>query len=197
MKLFYTKRSPYARKVRIVAEEKQIGLDLTEVDLANKPEVLLSNHPVGKIPVLLLDDGTSLNDNPVICEYLDSLNNNPLLIPKEENLRLKILNLSAIADGLMDVTVSAFLERVRHPEDFNQDFIESQENTIHRCLKYFDEHLDDLSTLTLAPIAVVSAIGYINFRLPDLSPKKDLPKLAKWHDKFSERRSVSASIPQK
>ena len=78
MKLLYTKRSPYARKARIVALEKKIDLQLIDEDLTKKSPTLLSTNPIGKIPTLVLDDGEILMDSPVICKYLDGLNERPV-----------------------------------------------------------------------------------------------------------------------
>jgi glutathione S-transferase len=195
MKLLCTKRSPYARKVRIVAVEKQIPLKLVEEDLANKSSELLGANPAGKIPVLILDNGQTLSNSPLLCEYLDSLNNQPVLIPKEAEERFKVLNFTAMADGLMDVTVATYLEKVRHPRDYNEVFIQNQEQTIKRCLNHFEQRIKELQQLSLAPIAVACAIGYINFRLAHLWPQAEFLELLGWFEEFSKRPSMAATIP--
>lgn len=195
MKLFYTKRSPYARKVRIVAEEKRLPLDLAEEDLTDKSDELLRSNPVGKIPVLVLDDGRAFTDSPLICEYLDAFHDNPALIPRDSRERFKILNLAAVADGLMDVTVAAFMEKLRHGEDFNKSFIQSREETAKRCLKFFENHAGDLHPLSIASVAAACAIGYIEFRLPHLKPREGCPRLSEWFDEFSGRPSMASTAP--
>lgn len=137
MKLLYTKRSPYARKVRIVALEKDIQLELIEEDLTKKSSTLIDKNPVGKIPALILDNGECLVDSPVICEYLESLNSRVSLIPSQSNDRFLILHWQALADGLMDVTVALYMEKIRHPSDLNEQFIKSQEETIARTLTFY------------------------------------------------------------
>ena len=82
MKLLYTKRSPYARKIRVVALEKNIALDLIDEDLQKKSQRLLDANPLGKVPTLVLDNGTTVFDSPVICQYLDNLNDNIIMIPR-------------------------------------------------------------------------------------------------------------------
>ena len=159
MKLLYTKRSPYARKVRIVALEKQIPLEYLEEDLSNKSTRLLTANPLGKIPTLILDHGETLCDSPVICEFFDELKVRPRLIPPTIKKRMKILHISALADGLMDVAVAAYLEKSRHPDNFSVQFVKAQEETIRRSLKSFDEHIKELEKLALASITVASAIG--------------------------------------
>ncbi len=194
MKLLYTKRSPYARKVRIMALEKNIPLEMVEVDLANKPPELIKANPLGKVPVLVLDSGETLVDSPVICEYMDNLKL-PLLIPKEERKRLAVLHFTAIADGLMDCAVTCYMEKVRHPDQFDVNLVAAQKQAIERGLKFFEEHLDELKDFNLASIAVACAIGYINFRLPHCGPTQTAPKLAKWYEEFSKRPSLAQTVP--
>ncbi len=195
MKLFYTKRSPYARKVRVVALEKNIPLESIEEDLTNKSSHLLEANPLGKIPTLILDNGQTLCDSPVICEYLDSLKVHPVLIPKVKAKRFRILHLAAVADGLMDTTVAAYLEKTRHPEHFQEEFIKKQEETIFRCQEFIEKNLDDLKELSLASIAVACAIGYISFRMPQLGPQTKFDKLARWFMIFSQRPSMEETRP--
>ena len=195
MKLLCTKRSPYARKVRILAIEKKIDLELMEEDLVNKSARLIEANPLGKIPALILDDGQCLVDSPVICEYLDDLKEAPVLIPKIKEDCLKIKHLEAMADGLMDVTVALYLEKTRHPNDLNEQFIKTQEATIARTLKFFDKNAAELSRLTLASIAIASALGYMQFRLPHLFIRENYSALSKWFDDFSKRPSMTQTMP--
>ena len=195
MKLLCTKRSPYARKVRVTALEKGIALDLVEVDLAQKSAQLTQANPVGKIPALIMESGEALVDSPVICEYLDVLRPVPALIPPSGEERFRVLQWQALADGLMDVTVALYLERLRHPKDLNQTFIDSQEEAIARTLTFFDASTKAFSGLSLASIAVACAIGYLNFRLAGLNPEGKYPLLQSWYDQFSKRPSMAATIP--
>ena len=98
MQLHYKKRSPYARKVRVFAIDKNIKLDLIEEDLSKKSEVLLKANPLAKIPLLVFPNGDTLSDSSVICEYLDNRNDSPILIPKEFNKRIEVLNLDLLAN---------------------------------------------------------------------------------------------------
>lgn len=195
MKLLYTPRSPYARKVRVAAIEKGIELELVSEDLANKSPGLLQANPLGKIPTLVLEDGRSIFDSPVICEYLDSLNPAPVLIPKDSEKRFAVLTLAAAADGLMDVTVSVFMEKVRHPKDFSEASITAMEAAIRRCLAYFEARVDHLNALTIASIGLAGALGYIHFRVPHLWPDSKCPRLARWYEEFSKRPSMKETAP--
>lgn len=194
MKLLYTKRSPYARKIRVMAIEKKIPLDLGEEDLTNKSARLLKANPLGKIPTLILDKGEALCDSPNICEYIDTLNDRPVLIPRQGSERFRILHLTAIADGLMDLAVAIYMEKVHHPDNFNEAFIRNQEETIVRTFGFYEQHIKELEKFSLAPIAVASAIGYLNFRLPYLNLQKH-PKLSKWLEEFSKRPSLAETEP--
>jgi len=195
MKLFYTKRSPYARKIRVMALEKKIPLELIEEDLTKKSSTLIKSNPLGKIPALILDNGDILLDSPVICEYIDFLSDDPKLIATELNLRFRALHLEAIADGLMDVTVGAYMEKQRHPKDFHQGFMAAQEETIARTLTFFEENIKELNSLSLVSIAVASSLGYIQFRLASLAPNATTPKLKEWFEEFSKRPSMLETRP--
>jgi glutathione S-transferase len=193
MQLLYTKRSPYSRKVQIMALEKNIPLELIEEDLLKKSPNLLVANPLGKIPALILDDGQSLFDSPVICEYIDALNDTPVLIPADN--RFSVLRWQALADGLMDNTVGMYLEKVRHPLDFNSKFLKNQENNCALVLQYCEEHLPELADFSLASISVACAVDYINFRAPHLNAVGMYPKLQAWLAEFSKRPSMQATVP--
>lgn len=193
MQLLYTKRSPYARKVQIMALEKNISLELVEEDLLKKSPNLLVANPLGKIPALILDDGQSLFDSPVICEYIDSLNDAPILIPAAQ--RFTILRWQALADGLMDGTVAMYLEKIRHPLDFNPKFLQNQEKNCALVLQYCEEYLAELADFSLASIAVACAVDYINFRAPHLNVEGMYPKLQAWLADISKRPSMQTTVP--
>lgn len=195
MKLLYTKRSPYARKVRILALEKNIPLELVDEDLTKKSKFLLDTNALGKIPALILDNGETVMDSPVICQYLDHLNDKPALIPRTDHERFHVLRWEAIGDGLTDVALAAYMEKVRHPNDFNAAFVTAQEETIGRTLSFIDKHVGELKGLSLAPIAVACGLGYTQFRLPHLIDAQKYPHLMAWFAEFSKRPSVGTTVP--
>ena len=195
MKLLYTKRSPYARKVRIVALEKKIDLQLVDEDLTKKSLTLLNANPLGKIPALILDSGEAIFDSSVISQYLDALNDSPVLIPRGGQARLDVLRWEAIGDGLTDVSLAAYREKLQHPNDFNVSFVAAQEETIRRTLSFIDSHAVELKALTLAPITVVAGVGYTQFRLGHLVDAKKYPQLMAWFTDFSKRPSVQSTVP--
>lgn len=174
---------------------KNINLELVEEDLTNKSLALLKANPVAKVPALIVDETMSLCDNPLICEYLDALTPSPRFIPQDSIERWKVLNMAAIADGLMDITVGVVMEKMRHPEDFHAKFIDLNIASIERVLKYFDSHIADLKSWHLGSVAVVCAVGYLQFRLPDLYRGEKYSKLNEWYQEISQRPSVKNSVP--
>ncbi|MBL8012993.1 MAG: glutathione S-transferase N-terminal domain-containing protein [Candidatus Omnitrophica bacterium] len=195
MKLLYTKRSPYARKVRILALEKKIDLQLIDEDLTNKSKVLWDANPLGKIPALLLDDGQAIFDSPVICQYLDGLNDSPILIPRSSKERLAVLQWEAIGDGLTDASLAAYREKLNHPNDVNAGFVAAQEVTIKQTLSYINSNIKHLAALSLAPIAVIAGVGYTQLRMGHLIDAKAYTDLMSWMNDFSKRPSVSSTVP--
>jgi len=97
---------------------------------------------------------------------------------------------------LMDVTVALFMEKVRHPKDFNAAFIAANEATVKRSFVYFEERVEQLRELNVASIGLASAIGYLNFRMPQLWSQTDYPKLARWYEEFSKRPSMRETTPK-
>ncbi len=177
-----------------MALEKQIPLDLLEEDLTNKSPRLLEANPLGKIPTLILENTETLVDSPVICEYLEGLKDKPRLIPHKKMERMRVFYYQAIADGLMDVAVAGYMEKIRHPQNFQESFIKNQEETIRSTLLYLEENFKSFERLNLASIAIASAIGYINFRLPQLGPPAN-SNLEQWFLEFSARPSMESTRP--
>lgn len=195
MKLYCTLRSPYARKARIIAIEKNISLEICEEDLFNRSDEFIKANPLGKVPTLLLDDGLSLCDSPVICEYLDLLNDDVVFVARELEKRLLDLNRAALADGLMDNTVSIFMEKFRHKDQADHHFIVRQGESILRSLEYFNAHMDWLSRWDIVAVSVFCAIGYIQFRVPHLWDRVNHPELFDWFKEQSLRESATLTEP--
>jgi len=192
MKLLYTKRSPFARKARVIAIEKNIPLDLIDEDLQKKSQRLLEANPLGKVPTLILDNGITVFDSPVICQYLDGLHDKAIMIPHEESKRLEVLKWEAFADDLMTAAINLYMEKVRHPKDYHQDFIASQEKNIQHAYGYMARNLTQLKEFDLASVALASAIGYIHFRLPHL---KVQGAVQQWFEEISKRPSMAQTLP--
>lgn len=195
MKLYYAKRSPYARKARVLVLEKKLNVEFVEADLTNKPADLLRANPLGKVPTLVLDDGRSVYDSPVVCEILDGLGPEPRMIPADPARRIDVKTIEALADGLMDTAIAAYMEKIRHPKDFDSGYIRNLEKAIHNGFAHLQDNLKKIDGLHLGSIAAACAVGYINFRLPALGPAGHFPRLTAWFEEFSKRASMQATVP--
>ena len=190
MKLYYADPSPYSRKVRVVIREKRLESIVHEVycnPYDDGPELKAVN-PLRKIPALVTDHGT-LFDSPVICAYLDGLNSTPRLIPQGDD-RWPVLKTEALADGIMDALVAVVIERRRPPEKQSQRWQEYCFNVVRRCIEAIaEEQAAQERPFSLAHIAVASALGYADFRTPELDWRALSPHIAEWYEGVSSRPS--------
>ena len=135
MKLVTSLTGPYGRKVRVVLLEKKIPFQL-QVENPWLPDTrVVDFNPLGKVPVLVLEDGVSVFDSRVIVEYLDTLTPVAHLIPPDAKSRMIVRGIEALADGVIDAAVSVYLERKRSMEKQEADWITLQEKTLHRGLE--------------------------------------------------------------
>jgi glutathione S-transferase len=196
MKLLHSPTSPYARKVRVVAAEKKLELEVVTSDpwVAN-PELEKAN-PLGKVPALLTDDGGSLFDSRVIVEYLDGLSPVHRLIPDGNRYRIAVKRWEAIADGLQDAAIIARLEFSRPDKNESSTRqIERQRGKIAASLAEMSRELGDNdfcvgNALTLADIAVGCALGYLLFRYPDIAWESQYPNLSRLYKKRLRLRPI-------
>jgi glutathione S-transferase len=199
MKLLQSPTSPYARKVRMTIVEKGLSNRVT-LEAANPagPEAALirAANPLGKVPCLVLDDGTALYDSPVICEYLDSLIPSPALIPASGAARWTVLRLQALADGVMDAAVNTRMEAFRKDGERSSDMVAHWRGGIVRGLEQLgrEPHLN-AAGFDLAQISTAAALGYIYFRLGDLAQSAMPKTLSNWWDKVQTRPSVRDTAP--
>lgn len=207
MKLLYTLNSPYARKVRIVAAEKHIDLKLEEVVLAAPDCPVKQYNPLGKVPVLVLQDGDSLYDSRVIVEYLD--NRTPLahLIPQDHGAKIQVRRWEALADGVCDAAVATMLEQRKSAEKQDASFIERQMDKVKRGLQALNEALESDKKLTksqwyvngtfsLADVAVGCTLGYINLRFGQvINLAAEYPNLERLNAALLKRQSFKDSLP--
>lgn len=198
MRLFYSATSPYARKVRIVIAEK--GLEhRVESILCNPFDVvpeLLAVNPLGKVPSLLLDDGTAHFDSPVISEYLDSLDGTVQLLPASGPDRWRALHQQALGDGILDAAFSVAMESRRPEEKQSPDWIGRWTAAITRSFHALEVEMDGMGeNVTLGHIAFGAALGYLDLRLPVLDWRAECPKTASWFMTFSERPSMRVTRP--
>lgn len=200
MKLVTSLTSPYGRKVRVVLLEKKIPF---HIDVENPwlPDTrVVDFNPLGKVPVLILEDGISVFDSRVIVEYLDMLTPVGHLIPPDAKSRMMVRGIEALADGLIDAAVVVYLERKRGMEKQDADWIALQEQTLHRALSALAEALGDKAlflgvAMTLADIATVCALGYLDLRFAHLAWREMHPNLAELAERLAERGSFKDTVP--
>lgn len=197
MKLRYSPVSPYVRKVMITAIEtgQESVIDKVPTNPWDPETDLPDDNPLGKVPALLLDDGTTLFDSPVICEYL-SARVGADLVPGEGAKRWRVLRLQALADGILDAAVLRLLE-TRRPEEIQKpDWIERQKRVIGRGLDALEASVGEWGDeLTLGQITAAAACGYLDFRFPGDEWRKGRPALTDWYEAFAQRPSMKATVP--
>jgi len=198
MKLYSHSVSPFARKARVIAHELGIKLEIVHVESARKDPNLRSVNPLKQVPVLVLDDGSSLFDSPVICEYLNHSGGGKFFpgmsIWRHNSGRWKALGLQALGDGIADAAVAWRYELVEPEDRRNPDRIARAQATIIAGLDAL-ERVSFAKDPTIGEIAVACALGYIDFRLTDLDWKSSHPKLSAWFEKFCEYPSMKATAP--
>ncbi|WP_374683245.1 glutathione S-transferase [Accumulibacter sp.] len=200
MKLIGSLTSPYVRKARVVLAEKKIDYEF-ELDSPWTPATQVANvNPLGKIPVLLLDDNTSLFDSRVIVEYLDNVAPNNKLMPSQNRERIEVKRWEALADGVCDAAALTFLEKKRPAAQQGADWISRQEEKIARSLEFMADELGDKAFcmgmhFSLADVAVGCALGYLAFRFPDINWQEQHPKLGRLYDKLLARSAFAETVP--
>lgn len=199
MKLLYTVNSPYARKVRIVAAEKHIEMELELVVLADPDCPVKQYNPLGKVPVLVLDDGESLYDSRVIVEYLDHRTPLAHLLSQDHGVKVRIRRWEALADGVCDAAVAAMMEQRK--ESPNAELISKQMAKVLAGLQTMNHDLDKNkwcvnNAFSLADIAVGCVLGYLNLRFADkFDFAKDYPNLHRLQAALLKRESFKNSLP--
>jgi len=202
MKLLGTLNSPYVRKARLVLLEKNIPHQFL-VDAPREPGSRVARvNPLGRIPALILDDETCVFDSPVIAEYADTLNDTPILIPRADALaRMRVKRWEALADGIMDSAVLVRTERIRPAEKQEADNIVRPNDAITRALAFVSGQLGQRewcegTSITLADLALASALIYLDLRQAERDWRGAHPNLAAWLARISERPSLRASLTE-
>jgi glutathione S-transferase len=202
MKLIANPFCPYSRKVRIVLAEKRIDYDFV-VDNPGDAETHVPDYnPLGKIPVLVLDDDTTLFDSRVIVEYLDSASPVGRLIPDDTRHRIQVRRWEALADGCTDAAVAIVLEKRRPAEQQSAEWVARQQGKVDRALKAMSDELGGRAWCSgdffnLSDIAVGCALGFLDLRMPDVNWRKPYPNLAKLFEKLLQRGPFKDTMPPK
>lgn len=202
MKLLYTINSPYARKVRIVAAYKHIELVNELVDLADPNNVVKDHNPLGKVPVLVLDNGESLYDSTVIVEYLDKKSPVANLIPDEQEQKVQVKRWESLADGICDAAVAVMLESRRDAAKQDDAFLKRQYEKVQRGLQTLENDIGDKvwcvdGKYSLADIAVGCMLGYVALRFDgQIDLRADYPNLARLNEALMQRPNFVDTQPQ-
>lgn len=196
MKLHWSPRSPYVRKVMIVAHELGLADNLTlvrtVVSTLKPAEELFEDNPLNKLPTLVLDDGSALFDSPVICEYLDSLHEGAKLFPKAGPDRFAALRHQALGDGILDVCLMRLAERLKPENQRSPAIIASNEKKATAAVDRLEAEASAIEArrFDIGHVAIGTALGYLDFRFADDNWRDGHPHLTAWHESFQERPSV-------
>jgi len=196
VKLYHSPRSPYVRKVRVLAHELGLAerFELIDVTPETIIEAVRSDNPLAQIPTLVLDDGTVLYDSPVICDYLDTLHTGEPLIPRAGPARWQTLTLQAMGDAMIDQAIALNLARSTPAERRNEAMLTRRKDRVRRCLADLDGDTAKLDgAFTIGPIAIACALGYLDFRLADEFARSSYPALDAWYERIARRPSMLAT----
>ncbi|MCO5135450.1 MAG: glutathione S-transferase [Phyllobacteriaceae bacterium] len=203
MKLWYSPASPFVRKCLIVAHERDLT-DRIEIMDANANVVdpdmrIVQSNPAGKIPTMVLDDGQVLFDSRVICAWLDTLHDGKKLMPRSGSKRFEVMTLEALGDAIMDAAVSNRYETALRPPEYQwKAWSDGQMGKVKASLDQLEKQwIRSLGrNPNMGSIAVAAALGYLDFRYPDLNWRRGRPKLTRWFKRFGERPSFMETEPK-
>jgi glutathione S-transferase len=198
LQLRYSAASPFVRKVMVFAQETGLAdrIALEPTDVWAPETTIFRDNPLGKVPALVSEDGTFIG-SLLCCEYLDTLHHGRRLIPQAPPARWRVLRLHALADGVMEAAVAAVVERLRRPEALvYQGNLDRQADKIRRALDALEGLAADLEPgADLATITLGCALGYLDFRHPQLGWRMGRPRLARWEEGFAVRPAMVATHP--
>jgi glutathione S-transferase len=203
MKLIGSDGSPYVRKVRVVLAEKKIDYRFEREDVWSPRTTIGQANPLGKVPTLITDDGAAVFDSRVIAEYLDTVTPISRLIPPPGRSRVEVRCWEALADGLLDAAILARQEAARpDPAQRSAAWIERQMGKIDAALAAMATGLGDKrfcsdGKYSLADIAVGCALGYLDFRFPQIDWRERHPNLAQLAARLFERQAFIDTAPPK
>lgn len=197
MKLLYQTHSPYARKVLVMAHEAGLAGRVEVIHHETSPtrrnEAVFAANPLGKVPVLICEDGLALFDSVAICDHLDGLHDGPKLIPPTGRARALTLRLQALAQGLADAGIALRWETERRPEALRYPALaEGQAAKLVAAYDFAEREVELDGPVELGQIALATALSWLEFRgLPSFRPGR--PRLSAWLDAFSRRPSMRAT----
>jgi glutathione S-transferase len=199
VQLYFNPASPYVRKVCVAAHELGLSDRIEQTSITLSPvsphEGVRASNPIGKIPTLVLDDGTALYDSPVICEYLDGLAGGNRIFPAAGPARWTALRRQSIGDGIMDAAVLTRYEDTVRPKELRwQNWVDGQLLKIRTALDVLEqENLAD--AFDIGAISIACALGYLDFRYASEAWRSSRPRLAAWAAAIGKRPSLATTAP--
>jgi glutathione S-transferase len=182
--------SPFARKIRIAIAILGLGdeVRIENTDTLDPKDSVRKQNPLGKIPTLVLDDGSTLFDSRVILEYLDDRAGGGRIVSKTGAARFAALRLQALADGILDAGILRVYEgRFRPAEKHEPKWVDHQAGKMSRALAELEKAPPAFGPmLHVGDITLACALGYLDFRF-GTDWRKTHPKLVKWHDEFAKK----------
>ena len=201
MKLWYSPSSPFVRKVLVMAHETglidQIALQNVATTVINPDPELAKENPLNKIPVLVTDDGMSIFDSLVICEYLDGLHDGDKMIPLSGDERFQILVTHSMANGILDAAVlNAYERRLRPEEKQFEEWVNGQFTKISQTLDVLESWGQArVQQIHIGTITLACGLGYLDFRHPQFDWRAGRPVITQMYETFSQRKSMLATQP--
>ncbi len=203
MKLIGSSASPYVRKVRVVMAEKKLDYQFVLENVWADDSTINVSNPLGKVPCLVMEGGEAVFDSRVIVEYLDTLSPVGKLIPQQGRERAEVKTWEALADGLLDAAILARLEATwagRPDAQRCQAWIDRQMGKVQQSIKSMSQGLGDKPFcsgihFSLSDVAVGCALGWLEFRFPEIAWRTDYPNLARLMDKLGQRASFAETKP--
>ncbi len=199
MRLHQNPASPFVRMVLVTAHETgQMG-DFEDLKVAailpiERLDAVASDNPLGRIPTLVTDDGEAIFDSRVICAYLANRAGNDEIHPSGD---FRVMTLFALCQGFCDTAVNLRYETFLRPEELRWDkWISRQQERLGNTLDELEKNwLDDLKTVNVGSIGVAVALGYLDFRYPDMDWRNSCPGLGAFYEEFSARPSMAQTKP--
>ncbi|NEP09916.1 MAG: glutathione S-transferase family protein [Symploca sp. SIO2C1] len=199
--LYYHQQSNFSRKIRILLAEKQLDCDFKEINLRNKPPEFLQISPIGRVPVLIDEDGIVIWDSTLIAEYLDETYPEPRFYPSEPRTKLECRKWEELADNLGDNIINLWILNLTN-NITSPWYRKKLETSINRLFSIFEQQLSQFKyllgdeTWTAADIAALCSFGYYSLRLNE-DWLLEYPHLRDWFNHLHARESVNSTVPQK
>jgi glutathione S-transferase len=201
MKLYWSPRSPFVRKVMVCAHElglvHRIERIRALVSLTQTNADVLKVNPIGRIPALVLDNGEVLYDSHVICEYLDAEYGDSRLFPRAKPARWDALRRLALADGMLETGILWRAERMRPAAQQSPEMLAAFDRKIATALAALEQDSARLEHdgIDIGDLAIGCALGYLDFRFAELDWRARNNRTAAWFESFNRRPSMQQTMP--